>query len=146
MKKGPRGSHDVVVDAKLNVTLAQWKDNKVVTVASALYGQQPIRKAKRYIKDKGGRVDIDQPNSIAEYNKTMVGVDRMDQNISYYMISIRNKKWWWPLFYFCIDLAVSNAYQLYQTQPLQPGQKILDLLGFIREVVNAYYAKNDFLR
>ena len=28
-------------------------------------------------------VDIDQLNSIGEYNKTMGGIDRVDQNISY---------------------------------------------------------------
>ena len=68
MKELPKGLHDVVVDAKSNVTLVRWKDNEVVTVASTLYEQQPLKKAKLYIKDKGERVDIDQPNSIAEYN------------------------------------------------------------------------------
>ena len=65
----------------------QWK---VVTFASTLYGQHIG--CQRYIKDKGWRVDIDQQNSIANYNKTMGGADRMSQNISYYMISIRTKK------------------------------------------------------
>ena len=83
---------------------------KLVTVASTWYGQQPIRKTKRYIKDKGGRVDIHQPNSTAEYNKAMGGLDRMDQNIWYYMIKILNKKWWGPLFRLCINLAVNNAF------------------------------------
>ena len=92
MKKLPKGSHNVVVDTKSNVTLVRWKDNKVVIVASALYGQQSIRKAKRYIKDKGVKVDIDQRNH--GYNKAMGGVDRMDQNISYYMTNIHSKKWW----------------------------------------------------
>ena len=99
MKKKARGSSDVVNDNKSNVTLVRWKDNKVVTVASTLYGKEPMKRARRYIKDKGGRVEIDQPNSISDYNKTMGGVDRMDQNIGAYMINIRSKKWWWPLFH-----------------------------------------------
>ena len=98
MKKEARRSSDVVNNNKSNVTLACWKDNKVVTVASTLYGKEPMKKKRRYIKDKGGRVEIDQPNSISVYNKTMGGVDRMDQNIGAYMINIRSKKWWWPLF------------------------------------------------
>ena len=53
----------------------------------------------------------------------------MDQNISVYIINIRNK-WWCPLFRFSIDLAFNNANQLYGLQPLQPGQRVLDLLGF----------------
>ena len=138
MKKVLRGSHDVAVDAKSNVTLVQWKDNKVA------FGQQPLRNTERYIKDKS--VDFDRPNSTAEYKKTMGGVDRMDQNISYYIISIHKKKWRWPLFCFRIDLAVNNAYQLYCIQPLRPGQKVLVLLEFKSELVNVYYARNRFLR
>ena len=81
---------------------------------------------------QGGRVEIDQPNAISFYNKTMGGVDRMDQNIGAYMTIIRNKKWWWPLFRFCVDLAVNNAFQFYHLQFLNQGQKRLDLLGFRR--------------
>lgn len=69
------------------------KDNKVVTVASTLFGKEPIRKANRYIKERGGGVEMNEPNAIAVYNQTIGGVDRMDQNISAYMINIRNKKW-----------------------------------------------------
>ena len=113
----------------------------MVTVASTLYGKEPMKRARRYIKDKGGRVEIDQPNSISVYNKTMGGVDRMDQNIGAYMINIRSKKWWWPLSRFCVDLAVHNAFQLYRLQPLQQGEKQLDLLGFRREIVKVYHAR-----
>ena len=86
MKKQARGISDVVNDKKSNVTLVRWKDNKVVTVASTLYGKEPMKRARRYIKDQGGRVEIDQPNAISFYSKTMGGVNRMDQNIGAYMI------------------------------------------------------------
>ena len=46
MKEKTRGSSDVVNDNKSNVTLVRWKDNKVVTVASTLYGKEPM---KRYV-------------------------------------------------------------------------------------------------
>ena len=67
--------------------------------------KKPMKRARRYIKDQGDRVEIDQPNAIYFYNKTMSGVDRMDQNIPAYMINIRSDKWRWPLFRFCVDLA-----------------------------------------
>ena len=98
MKKKPRETCDVVNDRKSNVTLVRWKDNNIVTVASTAFGKESIRKANRYIKERRGRVEINQPNAIAVYNKTMGGVDRMDQNISAYIINIRNKKSWCPLF------------------------------------------------
>ena len=74
-------------------------------------GKEPTRKTNCLIKERGGRVEINQPNVIAVYNKTMGRVGLMDQNISAYFINIRNKKWWWPLFQFCIDLTVNNEYQ-----------------------------------
>ena len=52
-----------------------------------------MKRARCYINDEGGRVEIDQPNAISFCNKTMGGVDRMDQNIGAYMINIRHKKW-----------------------------------------------------
>ena len=84
------------------------------TAASTVFGNELIRKANHYIKERGGKVEINQLNAIAVYNKTVGEVGRMDQNSSAYMINIRNKKWWWPLFRFCIDLAVNNAHQLYR--------------------------------
>ena len=79
MNKKLRGTCDVVNDRNSNVTLVQWTDNKVVTVASAVFGKEPISKANRYIKERGGRAEINQPNVIAVYNKTVGRVDRMDQ-------------------------------------------------------------------
>ena len=137
MKKKARRRSDVVNGNKSNVTLVCWKDNKVVTVASTLYGKEPMKRARRYINDKGGRVEIDQPNSISVYNKTMGGIDRMDQNIGAYMIKIRSKKWRWPLFRFCVDLAVNNAFQLYHLQPLQKEKNNL-ICGDLGEKLSRY--------
>ena len=104
MEKLERGASDVVTDKNSNLTLVRWKDNKVVTVASTFVGKMPLRKAHRYVKAQNGRAEIDQPQSIFLYNKGMGGVDRLNQNISSYIIGHRNKKWWWPVFRFCLDL------------------------------------------
>ena len=93
-------------------------------------------------KEARGSSDVVNNNeSVSVYNKAMGGVDRMDQNIGAYMINIRSKKWWRPLFRFCVDLAVNNAFQLYRLQPLQQGEKHLDLLRFRREIVKVYHAR-----
>ena len=134
MKKQARGISDVVNDKKSKVTLVLWKDNEVVTVASTLHGKEPMKRARCYIKDQGSRVEIDHPNAISFYNKIIGGVDRMDQNFGAYMINICNKKLWWPLFQFCVDLAVNNAFQLYRLERL-------DLLRFRREIVQVYHAR-----
>jgi len=38
------------------------------------------------------------PQVVSVYNKQMGGKEEMTQNINAYRISIRSKKWWWPLF------------------------------------------------
>ena len=50
-----------------------------------------------------------------------------------------SKKWWWPVFRFCLDLAVNSAYQLYRQQKCSEGKRKLDLLGFRRSIVDTYY-------
>ena len=139
MEKSERGASDVLTEKNSNLTLVRWKDNKVVTVASTFVGKMPLRKAHRYVKAQNGRAEIDQPQSIFLYNKGMGGVDRLDQNISSYMIGHRSKKWWWPVSRFCLDLSVNNTYQLYRQYKCSEGERKLDLLGFWQNIVDTYY-------
>ena len=69
----------------------------------------------------------------------MLGIDRMDQTISTYIINLHTKKWWWPLFQFVIDVAINNAYQIYRQSHLNRGEYTLNSLGFHRTVVDAFY-------
>ena len=59
MEKLERGVCDVVTDKNSNLTLARWKNNKVVTVASIFVGKMPLRKAHRYVKAQNGRAEND---------------------------------------------------------------------------------------
>ena len=67
----------------------------------------------------------------------MGGIDRVDQNVSTYRVSIRMKKWWWPLFSFLISVSINNAWQLYRLCSTYKLEK-LDLLNFTRHIVIAY--------
>ncbi len=60
------------------------------------------------------------------------------KNVNCYRINLRSKKWWWPLFSQAIDICVNNSFALYKLQSRSPGEKKLDLLGFRREIVEAY--------
>ena len=82
----------VVTEINSNITFVRRKYNKVVAVASTLYGQSPMKKAQKYIKEKHGRVDIEQPQRIHQYNQRMGGVGCFDQNISANMIGHGSKK------------------------------------------------------
>ena len=69
----------------------------------------------------------------------MGGVDRIDQNISSYIIGHCSKKWRLPVFHFCLDLSVNNAYQLHRQRKCSEGGCMLDLLGFWQSIVDTYY-------
>ena len=110
IEKLERGSAGVVIDDDAKMAFVRWKDNKVVTVISSNYGLNSTAKRKRYIKEKKGRVNIEQPQCIKSYNEGMGRVDSLDQNIATYMTGHRNNKWWWPIFHFCIDLCANNSF------------------------------------
>ena len=136
MEKLRRGAPDVVTYENSNLTLVWWKDNKVITVASLIVGKIPLEKA--HCSAQNGRAEINQPQSFFLYDKGIGGVDRLDQNISSYVIGHRSKKWW-SVFRFCLDLSVTNTYQLYRQQKRSKGERKLDLLGFLQSIVDTYY-------
>ena len=60
------------------------------------------------------RIQIDQPDMIAKYNKSMGGVYCLDQKVAIYRISMRSKKWRWPYFAYFLDACAQNAWLLYR--------------------------------
>ena len=135
--KKARGTHELVQDVSSGTLLVRWNDNSVVTLATNCHSATPILQAKRWSNKEKKTVTIDQPQTIAAYNRYMGGVDRLDQNVSTYRLSIRIKKWWWPLFSFLISVSVNNAWQLYRMCGTYDLEK-LDLLNFTRHIVITY--------
>ncbi|KAJ8867648.1 hypothetical protein PR048_031451 [Dryococelus australis] len=66
----------------------------------------------------------------------MGGVDQMDLTIAMYRVNIRNKKWYWPLLSWCVDVCVHNAWQL-----ARRSGKMISQLEFWREIVLVYLTK-----
>ena len=67
-------------------------------------------------------------------------VDLHDLQVSRYHISIRSKKWWWPIFVYCLHLAVQQAWLLYRKTPAYNNAP-MDLLAVRRAVVAKYLAQ-----
>ena len=84
-----------------------WNDNNVVTAASNCHGVHPLGKATRFSKAKGGKMAIDVPQLIKQYNTFMGGVDRFDQNVACYRCNIRSKKM--VVSIFCVRFGSSHA-------------------------------------
>jgi len=135
--KTPRGSHHFVHDESSGSVIVQWHDSNIVTIASNCHSVHPLGQARRWSQKEKKVITISQPHTVAAYNKYMGGVDRLDQNIATYRISVRTKKWWWSIFSFLLSATVNNAWLLYRETDSYSVDK-LDLLEFMRRIVNAY--------
>ncbi|XP_049948076.1 piggyBac transposable element-derived protein 3-like [Schistocerca serialis cubense] len=115
------------------VIVTKWVDNSVFTLASTCEGVEPVSFVKRYSAKEKKTVQVQGPQIITAYNKHMGGVDRMDENIAMCRINIRNKKWYWALHSWLIDVSVHNAWQLKKGTGARTTQP-----EFRREIVQVY--------
>ena len=102
-------------------------------------GVAPPQIAKRWSGTDAKRVEITQPFMVKYYNQAMGSVDRMDHNVDMYRISLRSKKLWWPLFAFCVDVSIQQAWHLYRATPAAET-KPLDPLVVRRSIARVYLA------
>ena len=54
-----------------------------------------------------------KPHVVDQYNKYMLGVDRLDQRMSYYKFERKSIRWWRKVFFWMIEVVIVNAYTLY---------------------------------
>ncbi|KAK9739199.1 Transposase IS4 [Popillia japonica] len=135
LKKEKRGSHFTLHDPEANITLIRWHDNSQVTLATNLEDETICKtkvSCRRWSKQDHASVSVDQPTAINFYNKGMGGVDRFDQMRGLYRSRIRSKKWYWPLFRFCLNGAVVNMWYLYRR-----CDESISLVEFLRRIVLA---------
>jgi hypothetical protein len=136
-----RGVHYAIKEKSSEVVLVQWHDSNVVTLASNCHSVLPLNTARRWSNKDKKVIFVNQPHVVHAYNRHMGGVDRLDQNVATYRISIRTKKWWWPVFSFLVSASVNNAWLLYR-QSVSSDTEKLDLLEFTRRIVNTYIQKH----
>lgn len=130
VKKKPRGYFEHQYDKTNSLLFVRWKDNNVVTMATNYDSVEPLIPVKRWDSSEKAKVDVPQPFVFSNYNKSMGGVDLLDQAVNNYRISIQGKKWWWPLFTHMINLAIVNAWRI----SLISNNSKMDLLSFHRSI------------
>ena len=99
---------DTFTVQKGNLVATAWKDKKVVTYSSTNCDPTESRVVQRRKKD-GTLQNVSAPIVSDLYNKFMFGVDLADQKRMQYSTCRKSKKWYKYLFWFCFDLAVTNA-------------------------------------
>ena len=122
--KMKRGEYDYMT--KGHVAAIKWIDKKPVTLLETAYDPKQTVEIKRKMKD-GTKVDFPCPVGIKIYNEIMGGVDKFDQLRERYMIGRRSKKWWHPVMYYLIDMAIINSYLSFQ---IYKGYNCEDQLSF----------------
>lgn len=133
MDKMARGSHESIISKEDGVSVVRWKDNSIVTVGSNCVGVDPITNVKRFSQSEKKFIQIPRPSVIGEYNRSMGGVDRLDQNVAGYRIHIRNRKWYWSILTWSLDVSIQNAWLIGR----KSGKKMTQL-EFRREIVQVY--------
>lgn len=135
MKKESRGTTDYRFSSNGNIMLVRWKDNNVVTIGTN-YDSNEVGTCSRFVKGEGS-VQVSQPKVAQHYNKFMGGVDKMDQLVAVYRSRFRQRKWWWPIFLYLVDVSVVNAWLLMKkVLPNDPRSSCL--LNFRRYIASSY--------
>lgn len=94
---------------KSRLAIVRWNDNKPVTLISSYVATEPVEKIKRYCKEAKGKVDVDCPQIVKEYNKHMGGMDLADMLISLYKTPFKTRRWYLGIFAQLVDICINNA-------------------------------------
>lgn len=95
---------------------------------------KPVGSVKRWDRAKGQFNAVPQPHLFKEYNLSMGGVDLVDAAINVYRINIKGKRWYYVIGTYFLDLAMVNAWRVYQIS----NKKDTSQLEFRQQVVRSY--------
>lgn len=105
------------------MTFIVWKDKKVVTMLSTMRSLEMITTDKIDHHSKQYKV---KPNIVLDYNNSMGGVDLSDQYMTSYEIMRKSKKWYIKTFFHLLDMAIFNAFVVYNVIHVDRKIKFLD--------------------
>ncbi|CAK8678001.1 unnamed protein product [Clavelina lepadiformis] len=138
LKQHGRGSLDYKCDDTEGVSIVKWCDNKAVHLISTYCSIDPADKCKRWSVAEKKRIDVERPYVVKEYNQHMGGVGLCDMMLELYRTDIRSKKWYMRIVYYCLDVAVLNAWLLYRRHLAQNNQpSYLPLKDFRSSIASA---------
>ena len=79
----------------------------------------------------------EKPTVIADYNQHMLGVDKLDQLVSYYSFVHRSVKWWRKVFFWLLEVSVVNSYIIYKEECMKQGINPKTHLGHRRALIDS---------
>ena len=78
-----------------------------------------------------------KPVVVQDYNIHMLGVDKLDQLMSYYSFLHKSVKWWRKVFFWILEVAVINAYIVYKELALKREERPMTHLAFWRYLIDS---------
>ncbi|KAF8250372.1 hypothetical protein K440DRAFT_541518 [Wilcoxina mikolae CBS 423.85] len=103
----------------------EWQDQKTVQMLTTLHPLSKKvnrnRKQPRVISTSGAairkyytsvRMEVDIPSAIDDYNHFKGGIDIANQYCETYFTQQTNRRNWFPLFYWPLDIAIINSFLL----------------------------------
>ena len=112
-----------------------WQDNKPVHILSTLRSYLTAVQRNGYDDARQWvRRTYSMPTVISQYNKTMGGTDRFDQNLSYYRPKLKTRSWMTRVLVHLLNACVVNAYIIYKhlyADNLPRGYGLLDYLELL---------------
>ena len=121
---------------KGNSTCVTWRDRKPVTFLSTIPTSiTNSNLAQRSVKENGQWIqkDFARPGIVDLYNTYMGGVDVSDQRAVTYARLIKGVVWYYKVFFYMVEVCVSNAYILHTKSPNNTNMRRFD---FRRELVS----------
>lgn len=114
LQQNREGNPTVVVQQKLkkgesvsrqkgDVTVMKWRDKRNVLTISTTNGPE-----FEVVTNRRGN-PVNKPSMVVAYNKSMSGIDRSDQMISYYSTPRKCLRWYVKVFFHLLDACLWNS-------------------------------------
>ena len=117
------------------VMVVAWRDKRVVKMVSTFH-QNDTEVVHVRQRGRSDRVPLEKPKCIADYNRFMNGVDRVDQQVQYHPFIRKTVKWPKKYMFYMFQLCFHNAFIIFQHQ--QPSSKVDTLYKFMMSVVKSW--------
>ena len=139
-----------MVTKQLKIQLQFFYDSKPVYFLSTVIPEVKWTKINKkiYSKNLNRKVVLPflRPNFVDEYNQDMNSMDRADQLRTNYSVGrgLRQRKWWWSVFLWGLDVAIVNAYLLYKSWYEMHGLKPMSHYFFREKIALAWLDEEQY--
>lgn len=143
LAKAGRGSFDCWTEREHGIAVVRWMDNRCVQLSSTYVAVDPITTVQRFDRKQKKKVAVQCPAIVRHYNAHMGGVDKFDMLMALYRVGHKSKKWYRPIFLWCLHLSVVNGWIHYKRDcDVLQERPQLDLLSFATRVSQALILKD----